>query len=50
MPQVSLINYESKEVENGPNDPVVYDIMISFTVPTISNETKNNSIKLKKTN
>ena len=50
MPQVSLKDFESKKIENGPNDSVIYNINIFYTVPAVSNETKSISINLKMTN
>ena len=50
MPQVSLEDYESKRHENGPNEPVVYDINVFYKIPNLSNSIKKVSIEIKMTN
>lgn len=50
MPQVSLEGFESKKIDNSDNDPVIYNIDISYKVPRLSEETRNIRINLKMTN
>ena len=50
MPQISLQDFESRKIDNGPNDPIIYNINIFYTVPRISNEIRSISINLTMTN
>ena len=50
MPQVSLEDFTSEKINNGPDDFVIYNINIYYSVPAISSEKRSISVNLKMTN
>ncbi len=49
MPQVSLEDFTSEKINNGPDDFVIYNINIYYSVPAISSEKRSISVNLKMT-